>query len=435
MKKNSEVAIIGGGYTGLAAAINMIDKGYSVIIIEKSKQLGGLGSTITLSNGFKCESFYHHFFTHDKALLEYTKRFLNTKPTFKDTKMGIYYKGNHYSWNGVFDLIKYPHINFLGKLRFLVATLFLSKRLLNSNFLENTSLTKGMEHLYGKRSYESVWEPMIKGKFGNKANSIPLRWMEGRLKQRIESRKAGKEKLGYLEGSLDKLTDKLSKYILQKKSLIIRNSTISKINHLIDKNQFEINLKKGERIDKYIVDKLIFTTPSSIANKLIEDIDTKKEIWNEHKYFTAYCIVIELTESLSDFYWTNIADNNLFFCGLIEQTKLTSCEEYGGIHIAYLTKYTYLGNEQPLPANDLKAKALSTLNKLFPHKNINKIVKNIHVSISTNAQVVTDFSFKEARMDRIQNLNIFLGNMSNVYPDERSINNAIKVGNHLTTII
>ena len=111
MKVNLKVAVIGGGFTGLAATINLIEKGYSVILIEKSKNLGGLGSIITLSNGSKCESFYHHFFTHDKELISYTERFLNTKPTFKETKMGIFYEGNHYSWNGIFDLIRYPHIN------------------------------------------------------------------------------------------------------------------------------------------------------------------------------------------------------------------------------------------------------------------------------------------------------------------------------------
>ena len=431
MKSNLKAAVIGGGYTGLAATIKLIDKGYSVILIEKSSSLGGLGNTITLSNGSSCESFYHHFFTHDKVLLQYLKRFLNTKPTFRETKMAIFYKGNHYSWNGLFDLIKYPHINFLGKLRFLLATIFLSKKLLNSSFLDKNPLSKGLERLYGVSSYKSVWEPMIKGKFGNKADSIPLRWMEGRLKQRIESRKAGKEKLGFLKGSLDRLTKKLKSYILTKESTIIENADILKIIQICDRNQFELKIKKDTNIKKYTVDKLVFTTPSNIANKLIKNIDTKKLAWKEHKYFTAYCLVIELSESLSDYYWTNIADNDLFFCGYIEQTKLTKCAEYGGLNIAYLTKYTYLENDIILPNEDLKLKGITTLKKLFPKKNIDKIIKNIYVSISKNAQVLTDFEFQKTNTALMKKINIYLGNMSNVYPDERSINNAIKVGEEL----
>ena len=38
-------------------------------------------------------------------------------------------------------------------------------------------------------------------------------------------------------------------------------------------------------------------------------------------------------------------------------------------------------------------------------------------------------------MDYFKNKNIFLGNMSNVYPDERSINNAIKVAYELSNNI
>ena len=39
--------------------------------------------------------------------------------------------------------------------------------------------------------------------------------------------------------------------------------------------------------------------------------------------------MIELKESLSEYYWTNIADRDLFFCGYIEQTRLTGNAEYG----------------------------------------------------------------------------------------------------------
>ena len=62
------------------------------------------------------------------------------------------------------------------------------------------------------------------------------------------------------------------------------------------------------------------------------------------------------------------------------------------------------------------------------------VVKNLYFSISENAQVVTDFNFKETNMELLKNHNLFLGNMSNVYPDERSINNAIKVGKILANL-
>ena len=79
----------------------------------------------------------------------------------------------------------------------------------------------------------------------------------------------------------------------------------------------------------------------------------------------------------------------------------------------------------------LKEKAIFTLKQLFPKKEIDKIVIKLHVSIALNAQVLTDFNFKKSNMKLLSNRNIYLANMSNVYPDERSINNSIKVGKEL----
>ena len=436
MDNFKNIVIVGGGYTGLSAANELSNNGFNVTLIEKADYLGGLGKTIRLSNGFECEAFYHHFFTQDNDLLNYSKQYLSINPTFNETKMSIFFKGKNNSWNGILDLVKYPHINLLGKIRFLFVTLLLSKKLINSTYLDNTNLSNGLLKLYGEKAYASVWEPMIKGKFGNKVNVIPLRWMEGRLKQRIESRKGGKEKLGFLEGSLSILTKKIVNNIKKNNSKILTNTLIKNISY--DKITKKYNLDVSEKDSKrnIFTDKIIFTTSSKVSNSLIKNIDTNKISWLNHKYFTAYCVVIELKESLSEFYWTNIADKELFFCGYIEQSRLTGTEEYGGLHLAYLTKYVYLDkNEKKLSHDNLKEKSYFALKKLFPEKKIEKIINNMYFSISENAQVVTDFNFKETNMELLKSYNLFLGNMSNVYPDERSINNAIKVGKKLANLI
>ena len=425
--------VVGGGYSGLSVTTELIDKGFKVILIEKEKFIGGLGQTIKLSNGMKCESFYHHFFTHDDHLLNYSYRFLKYLPVFTETSMSIFYKGETHSWNGILDLIKYPYINLIGKIRFMMVTFLLSEGLLSKKILDEYSLSVGLKKLYGKKAFESIWEPMIAGKFGDQSNFIPLRWMQGRLKQRIQSRKQGKEKLGYIEGSLFRLTEALEQYISKKNSIIKCPTEILEIKN-ISNNNYSICIREGKsRKQKQILAKnIVFTTSSKIANSLINKININQK-WDEHRYFTAYCILIELNQSLSKYYWTNIADNNLFFCGYIEQTRLTKLREYNGLSLAYLTKYVYLKKkEKALSHKELKKKALFALKSLFPDKNIDEIVIMMHVSVTHNAQVITDFNFKASQMDLLKGKNIYLGNMSNVYPEERSINNAIKVGKELS---
>ncbi|WP_075617341.1 FAD-dependent oxidoreductase [Paenisporosarcina indica] len=43
--KQYDVAIVGGGISGLVASIYLAKAGYSVILLEKSRQLGGRGLT------------------------------------------------------------------------------------------------------------------------------------------------------------------------------------------------------------------------------------------------------------------------------------------------------------------------------------------------------------------------------------------------------
>ena len=292
-----------------------------------------------------------------------------------------------------------------------------------------------MKKLYGNITYMRIWEPIIRGKFGDKVNVIPLEWMAGRLKQRIESRKGGREKLGYLKGSLKVLTDEIESYIAQSEgSRIYKNTILKRIDKVENQNYLECESETNEKgiNKKHIikVDKVIFTLPTDLVYKIKINVN-KQILWKKHKYFTAYCILLELSESLSDFYWTNIADKDIFFCGYIEQTKLTGTSEYGGLHIGYLTKYLDNSHSNVLSRKEIIDHVYKTLNKLFPNKNLQLILKKIHISISKYAQPITELNFKHVESLIHAKENLYIGNMSNLYPKERSINNAIEIGDDL----
>ena len=55
--------------------------------------------------------------------------------------------------------------------------------------------------------------------------------------------------------------------------------------------------------------------------------------------------VLELSRSLSPYYWLNIADPEFPFGGLIEHTNYIPRERYGGRHVLYISKYLF--TEQP----------------------------------------------------------------------------------------
>ena len=429
--------IIGAGFTGLSCAVKLADSGYTVFLIDKAASPGGLGSTHTLSNGKQCEAFYHHFFTHDKCLVENCKRFLGATPAFANGTMAIYYNKKHYNWNGFRDLLAYPHISFVGKIRFAFATLALSFGLLPDAFLDKSSLSEGMRRLFGKDAYYSVWKPMLAGKFGSKLDSMPLRWMQGRLRQRLNSRNSGIERLGYQPGSLRPLITALTTYITQARfSEVLCKTSVESIDMDLLTREFNVTISDEQTSSrrKLIVDKIIFTVPTKAANATLStagrSLNTVR--YPSHEYFKAICVIIEMNESLSNSYWTNIADETLFFCGYIEQTRLTGVREYGGLHIAYLTKYLSIEDSSyDLDKKSLHDRAAICLSRLFPEHNLEKIIIRMDIMIAKNAQVVTGFGYVPPLMDVFESQGIFLGNMSHVYPDERSINNALRIGEDL----
>ncbi len=437
-----KIAIVGGGYVAISCAIELIEKGYKVYLIESRGFLGGLGECIKLKNGSICEKYYHHYFSHDNYLIEYCRKFLNKSPLFTTTSMSIFFKDKFYPWNSLIDIISTKLISPLSKLRFLISTLLLSTNIIPNKILDEIPLSKGMRRFYGFEAYKKIWDPITSAKFGNLVNEIPLTWMKGRLKQRVKSRKNGKEKLGFIKGSLLELTDSIHNYFKNNELYeeYLNSELISlKKKSINSKNQLELKIKKSTNSPKYInfnVDQVAFTINTFTANKIIKNFSDANISWPSHRYFAAICVLIELKSPLADFYWNNISDKNNFFCGYIEQSHLTGDTEYGGINVGYLTKY--------LAPNDINLKksekeiediSLKSLIKLFGKEKVKKNLIKIHISKDSNAQVVTDFKFTSPNMNKFSKEGLFLGNMANVFPDERSINNAIAVGKKLANKI
>src|SRR3989344_3915134 len=112
-----KVAIIGGGFTGWAAGVELAERGVEVKIFESGDSLGGL------AGGFKpwgwqwsLEKYYHHIFANDEAIKELAKKvgwgafFLNPKTvTWRD--------GIEAELDTPVALMKYPGLSLWGKLR------------------------------------------------------------------------------------------------------------------------------------------------------------------------------------------------------------------------------------------------------------------------------------------------------------------------------
>ena len=120
MTKTSEkIAVIGAGFAGLSAALDLRKAGHEVIIFEAGEVPGGLAS------GFKepgwdwsVERFYHHWFQSDKHLLGLIDELGWSDSNFPKPVSTMYYNGKYYPFDSILRAF-YPGLGWgINKIRF-----------------------------------------------------------------------------------------------------------------------------------------------------------------------------------------------------------------------------------------------------------------------------------------------------------------------------
>lgn len=420
-----DIIIVGGGITGLSAAYYAARAGKRVTVIEAGKYFGGLMNTFELG-GTQLECYYHHFFTHDAEINHLIRELgIQDDLVFRKTSMGIFRNGRIYPFNNSIDLLKFSPVSLLDRLRFGITGLYLG-RFADWKKFENVSAMSWLTRWAGKTSSASIWKPLLKIKFGPYAKVVPLSWMIGRLKQRFNSRKNGDELLGYLNGSLNTLLQSLLKKLRELNVNLVNECPINNV-HLENNKVKWIESKEGVR---YSGKQYLFTIPGFVLSAVLDKnapVDLVNQL-RSVKYFGAVCVILEMKKKLSDIYWLNIADSGFPFGGIIEHTNFINADKYNGNHIAYLSRYFSEDEEISGMSNDqIKTMMLGYLDKIYPDFKAEQI-KDVHVFRTNTAATVCDFNFsaKVPRCDATIE-NMFIANMSHVYPDERSVNNSIRV--------
>lgn len=418
-----DLVVVGGGITGLSAAYLAARKGLKVRVIEAGDSFGGLLSTFPIG-GNRLEFYYHHFFTHDLELHFLIKDLgIDHHLFYKKTSMGVFKNGKIYSFNSPVDLLRFTPIRFIDKIRFALTSVFLGK-FANWRKFEHVSCSTWFEKWAGKSTTDALWTPLLKIKFGPFAQKVPLAWMIGRLRQRMNSRKNGDEKLGYLEGSLQVLLDALLEKLKAMDVELVNNSAAEKINFTQGKIESLYAGGKDHRAENFL-----FTIPGIYLSDLVKsDFPEFGRQLSEIKYFGAICVILEMNRPLSNIYWLNVADHDFDFGGIIEHTNFIDKSNYNGSHIAYLSRYFAMEEKiAKMDKEEIKTMMISQLGKIYPGFS-NEWIKQVHVFRTNTAATVCDLQFSE-KVPRCKTevSNMYLANMAHVYPDERSTNNSIKI--------
>ncbi|MBU5688204.1 MAG: FAD-dependent oxidoreductase [Candidatus Aenigmarchaeota archaeon] len=415
-----DVAILGGGITGLTAAQECAKKGLKTIIIEKNSDLGGLLYSIKSGKSY-IEAYYHHFFTNDIFLID------KLKELKLDKKIDWVYASTAFLFDsGIYELSAPQHILFFKPLTieekiqfiFLMLKVKLTK---NIEELDNIKAKDWIIKNSSKSLYKKMFEPLLKSKFGKKAEEISAAWFVERINLRGERNLKG-EKLGYIKGGFKILIDALEKDVKKLNVQIILNASIEKIEK---KDIFEIFVNGNIIKTKSIIS----TIPLHVLKKycLFDQYFIKKI--DKIEYQGSLCILVSLKKKLTKYYWTNIVKKSEIGA-IIEHTNFQPKELYDG-HLVYIAQYP--DNDSPIwqkSEEEIWRIYFSELKRLFPHIN-DKDVKWYKVFKGFNAGVLYKKGFKKNLLAYDTPLKgLFIGGLFNMYP-ERSTNLGIKIGKEL----
>ena len=112
---------------GLACAYQLLKDNQQVDVYEKADRLGGMSACFDF-DGLSIERYYHFICRTDEGLFELLGELdLTDKLQWRDTKMGLYYKGVLYKWGDPFHLLAFPKLDLISKLRYAFHVFFTSR--------------------------------------------------------------------------------------------------------------------------------------------------------------------------------------------------------------------------------------------------------------------------------------------------------------------
>lgn len=432
-----KVGIIGGGAAGLAAAYELTLRGHYAEVFERAPFLGGQASTFEVGGG-QLEKGYHHLFVSDVDMVQLIHELgLGEKLAWLESKVGLFYGGRIWDFSTPMDLLRFKPLTLPQRIRLGIWTLILQKTRNWQKFEGVTARDWLVQHM-GRRTYEVIWEPLLRGKFGEYYDQVSMTWLWGKIYLRVASRKGlQKERLGYPMGSFGEVFDVLAKRICELGGAVHISAGVKKVVVEDDvATGLEVELP-GQKPEAREYDAVIATTPSYVFTRLVppmpEDYQAKLE---NVQYLSAVLMILVLDRPLSAKYWMNIADRSLPFVGVIEHTNMIDKSLYGGRHIVYLSNYPSRESElYKMTSEELLEHVVPHLRKINPEFDRSWILEYHHHKVD-GAQPIIGVNYRQRMPDhRTPFKNLYLANTTQIYPEDRGTNYSVRMGRKVARML
>ncbi len=422
------VGIIGGGIGGLGAAYELAKQGHQVAVYERAPFLGGLAAPFDIGGG-RLERFYHHLFLSDQTIIGLLEELgLDGHLIWEDSKVGFYYQGKVYRFSTPLDLLRFTPVGLIDRIRMGLVTLYL-RRSKNWQKWEGITAAAFMRKWVGRRNYEVIWEPMLKGKFTTYHDQVAMPWLWSKFATRVTSRdRSFKEKLGYIQGSWGVLIDELERRIVEMGGDVRTGTPVTRI--LTEEGRVKgLTIEEREGAEREVpFDLVIATVPSFTLPRLVDLPEEYVAKLQGVEYEGAIAVIWVLKHRLSDIYWLNIADQQIPFLLVLEQTNLVPPDEYGGKHIIYTANYvTREDHRWSMDADEIVREYIPHLKKVNPDFD-ETWIESYYLHKEPAAQPIVTVNYRE-KIPSVKTpiRGLWLAAMSQVYPEDRGTNYSLRL--------
>ncbi len=423
----NRVAVLGAGPMGLAAAHELLKRGYQPVIFEADDRVGGMTAAFDFS-GLTIERYYHFHCTSDTAFLEMLEELgIADRMRWTETRMAYWYRGRLQPWGNPIALLKFRGLGLLAKIRYGLFAFWCTRRN-DWRPLDRVNARDWVLRWVGPQAYEILWRRLFEYKFYHFTDNLSAAWIWSRIRRLGRSRyNLFREKLGYLENGSDTYLQAAAAHIREKGGIIRLKSPVAKV-HLRDGAVHAVETEGlMERFDR-----VISTVPLPFVPRLIPDLPRPVlDAYASVDNIAVVCVIVKLSRALSENFWVNINDPEMDIPGLVEYTNLQPLEN----HVVYVPYY--LPGDHPSfgqPDEWFTERVCRYIRTINPELGEGDIL-DVRASRYRFAQPICDpgFSSKLPPAD-LPVEGLWVADTSYYYPEDRGISESIAFGRKLAVM-
>lgn len=420
----NRTAVFGAGALGLTVGMRLARGGERVTVIEREALPGGLAAGFELQRGTWLEKFYHHLFRSDRRAIHMIEELgLDDRLEWKHPVTATLRDGRLHQLDSPASLLRFSALPVVDRIR-MGAALAALKAMPNARLLEGHTAGDWTRRWMGPRAFEVVWEPLLRGKFGDAAPEIAMPWFWARVHDRTQS-------LGYLRGGFQQLYDRMAERVREAGGETRFGASVKSVATVGGK--FIVETDDGTES----FDRVISTFAPRLTARLVPELP--QEWRDRHEWGRAYgahCLILALDRPLTSVYWLNVNDPGYPFMALVEHTNYMPASDYGGRHLVYL------GNYRPMDDPLMSASREAVMDEFLPHvQRLNPAFDRSWVIDAWSfaapfAQPIVTVDYRDHIPPfRTPLPNLWTASMFQVYPHDRGQNYSIALAERLAKAI